>query len=413
MEDFVYRDGKLYCEDLPLNELADSVSTPCYVYSKRALVRAYTEIDQAFADVDHMICFAVKSNPSLAVLKVLADRGAGMDIVSAGELYRALKAGVPGERIVYSGVGKSLEEIRYALESEILCFNVESLPELAAIDQAARHLGTVAKVSIRINPDVESNTHKYTSTSTKETKFGILYDSALDCYRELRKFNNLKVYGIDTHIGSQITELEPFVLVVKRLAELFVQLAEEGFQLEAIDIGGGLGIRYRDESPPSPAEYAAALLPILKPLNCRVILEPGRYISGPAGVLLTRVIYFKETGVKNFAVVDAGMNDLLRPSLYDAYYRVLPVLESSGKTVKMDVVGPICETGDWLAKDRLLPKLDQSDLLALLSAGAYGFTMSSNYNSRLRGAEVLVDGTGYRVIRRAETFEDLIRGEEL
>jgi len=413
MEDFVYRDGKLYCEDLPLDELADSVGTPCYVYSKRALVRAYTEFDQAFAAVDHKIFFAVKSNPSLAVLKLLADRGAGMDIVSAGELYRALKAGVPGERIVYSGVGKSPEEIRYALESGILCFNVESLPELAAIDQIADRLGTVAKVSLRINPDVESNTHEYTSTGTKETKFGISYDSALDCYRELRKFQNLKAYGIDTHIGSQVTELEPFVLAVKRLAELFVRLQEEGFQLEAIDIGGGLGIRYHDESPPSLAEYAEALLPILKPLSCRVILEPGRYISGPAGLLLTRMIYFKETGVRNFAVVDAGMNDLLRPSLYDAYHQVLPVLESSGKTVKMDVVGPICETGDWLAKDRLLPRLDQGDLLALLNAGAYSFTMSSNYNSRPRGAEVLVDGSRHRIVRRAETFEDLVRGEEL
>ena len=413
MEDFVYRDGKLYCEDLPLDELADSVGTPCYVYSKRALVRAYTEFDQAFAAVDHKIFFAVKSNPSLAVLKLLADRGAGMDIVSAGELYRALKAGVPGERIVYSGVGKSPEEIRYALESGILCFNVESLPELAAIDQIADRLGTVAKVSLRINPDVESNTHEYTSTGTKETKFGISYDSALDCYRELRKFQNLKAYGIDTHIGSQVTELEPFVLAVKRLAELFVRLTEDGFLLEVIDIGGGLGIRYHDESPPSLAEYAEALLPILKPLSCRVILEPGRYISGPAGLLLTRMIYFKETGVRNFAVVDAGMNDLLRPSLYDAYHQVLPVLESSGKTVKMDVVGPICETGDWLAKDRLLPRLDQGDLLALLSAGAYSFTMSSNYNSRPRGAEVLVDGSRHRIVRRAETFEDLVRGEEL
>ena len=412
MEDFVYREGKLYCEDLPLDELADSVGTPCYVYSKRALVRAYTEFDQAFAAVDHTICFAVKSNPSLAVLKLLADRGAGMDIVSAGELYRALKAGVPGELIVYSGVGKSPEEIRYALESGILCFNVESLPELATIDQIAGRLGTVAKVSLRINPDVESNTHQYTSTGTKEAKFGISYDSALDCYRKLRNFKNLKAYGIDTHIGSQVTELEPFVLAVKRLVELFVRLTGDGFQLEAIDIGGGLGIRYHDESPPSLAEYAEALLPILKPLSCRVILEPGRYISGPAGILLTRVIYFKETGVRNFAVVDAGMNDLLRPSLYEAYHRVLPVLESSEKTVKMDVVGPICETGDWLAKDRLLPRLDQGDLLALLSAGAYSFTMSSNYNSRPRGAEVLVDGSRHRTVRRAETFEDLVRGEE-
>ncbi len=413
MQDFIYKDGMLHCEDLPLAELADSVGTPCYIYSKQALVRAYNEMDQVFAGVDHMTCFAVKSNGSLAVLKLLADQGAGMDIVSAGELYRSLKAGVAGERIVFSGVGKTNNEIRYALESGILCFNVESMPELAAIDQAARNLGTIASVSFRINPDVESNTHEYTSTGTKKAKFGIPYDSALDCYRELRKLKNLKAYGIDIHIGSQITELEPFVQGVKRLAEIFVRLQEEGFQLEVIDIGGGLGIRYHDESPPSPAEYAEALIPILKPLNCRVILEPGRYISGQAGALLSRVTYFKETGVKNFAVVDAGMNDLLRPSLYNAYHQVLPVLESSARTAKMDVVGPMCETGDWLAKDRLLPVPEPGDLLAVLSAGAYSFTMSSNYNARPRGAEVLVDGASYKVIRRAETFEDLIRGEEV
>ncbi|MBN2290492.1 MAG: diaminopimelate decarboxylase [Candidatus Glassbacteria bacterium] len=414
MDSFYYRQGKLCCEELPLDKLADSVGTPCYVYSKGGLLGSYNELDSAFAGLDHMICFSVKSNSSLALLKLLGERGAGMDIVSSGELYRSLRAGVPAGSIVYSGVGKTDSDIRYALESGILCFNAESLPELEALDRVAGSLGKVAPVSLRINPDVASNTHEYTSTGRKETKFGIPFTAALDCYREIRSYRNLRVFGIDMHIGSQITELEPIVLATERLAELFLRLSEEGIRLEAVDIGGGLGIRYHDETPPSPAEYAKALVPVLKPLGCRLIIEPGRYISGQAGALLTRVIYFKETGVKNFAVVDAGMNDLIRPSLYNSYHRVLPVSEDNkGRAVSMDVVGPICESGDWLAKDRLLPPPEPGDLMAVLSAGAYGFTMSSNYNSRPRGAEVLVDGTGYRVIRRAETLEDLVRGEEL
>jgi diaminopimelate decarboxylase len=413
MQDYSYKDGRLYCEDVPLDELARRVGTPCFVYSRRAMIRAYTEIDSAFAGLEHMICFSVKSNFSLGVLKLLADRGAGMDIVSSGELYRSLKAGVPGERIVYSGVGKTVEDIRYAIESGILCFNVESEPELEVLDQVAGSLGTVARITFRINPDVASNTHEYTTTGTKETKFGIPFASALDYYRRLREFKNLKAVGIDTHIGSQIVEVQPLVLAVKRLAELYATLNDEGFGLEFMDIGGGLGIRYQDESPPSPDQYAEALLPILKPLGCRLIIEPGRYISGPAGALLTSMIFFKQTGIKNFAVVDAAMNDLLRPSLYSAYHQVLPVSENSRPKAKMDVVGPICETGDWLARDRLLPIPDRGDLLAIMNAGAYGFTMSSNYNSRPRGAEVLVDGSEYRIIRRAETFDDLVRGEEL
>ncbi|HUU27849.1 MAG TPA: diaminopimelate decarboxylase [archaeon] len=413
MRDFDYRNRELYCEGVSLARLAENVGTPCYVYSTSALLRAYSELDEAFASVDHLICFAIKSNSNLAVLKLLAAQGAGMDIVSGGELYRALQAGVPSDRIIYSGVGKSEAEIRYALASGILCFNVESLPELEAIERVASSGDRPAPVSLRINPDVESRTHEYTSTGKKENKFGIPYSQALDFYKELGKFRHLKVLGIDTHIGSQVTEIEPFVQAFRKLAGLFERLREAGTALQFMDIGGGLGITYRDETPPTAAEFAQAVLPIIKPLGCRIILEPGRFISGNAGVLLTRVLYFKQTGVKNFAIIDAGINDLIRPSLYNAYHEILPVKENDGKRLKMDVVGPICETGDWLAKDRELPELEEGDLLVFISAGAYSATMSSNYNSRPRGAEVLVEGSSYRVVRRAESYADLVRGEEV
>lgn len=413
MSDFVLRDGRLYCEDVSLEDVAAQAGTPCYVYSARALVRAFDELDSAFSTVDRLICYSVKSNANLSVIRLLASRGAGADIVSGGELFRALKGGVPAEKIVYSGVGKSESEIRYALESGILAFNVESVPELETLDRIAGETGRVAQVCLRVNPDVESRTHKYTDTGKKESKFGIPIDAALDQYREIGRFRHLRVYGLDTHIGSQITSHEPFVLAFRKLAELYIRLREQGFPLEAVDIGGGLGITYRDERPPTPREYADAVLPILKPLGCRVILEPGRYISGNAGALLTRVIYFKQTGTRNFAIVDAGMNDLLRPSLYNAHHEILFTGVVDGRPVmKMDVVGPICESGDFLALDRELPRPDPGDLLAVLSAGAYGFVMSSNYNSRPRGAEVLVENGGFRVVRRAETLDDLIRGEE-
>jgi len=414
MQDFQYSGGRLCCEEVPLESLAAQVGTPCYVYSERALTRAFTELDRAFDGIDHLVCFSVKSNANLAVIKHLGDLGAGSDIVSGGELYRSLKAGIPGERIVFSGVGKSDAEIRYALESGILCFNVESVPELEAIDRVAAGMGLTAPVSLRINPDVESHTHEYTATGKKEKKFGVPLDDSFELYREVARFSHLRPFGLDMHIGSQIVTYDPFVEALTKLVELYHRLAENGIELQSIDIGGGLGIRYKDEEPMCPRVFAQAILPLVKPLGCRLILEPGRYISGNAGALVTRVVYYKQTAVKNFAIVDAGMNDLIRPSLYGSYHKILPVTEASGASkVKMDVVGPICESGDFLAHDRELSPVRRGDLLAVLSAGAYGFVMSSNYNSRPRVAEVLVSGSSHRVVRRAETFEDLVRGEEI
>jgi diaminopimelate decarboxylase len=403
---------ELYFEQVPLARIAEKVGTPCYVYSRSALLSAFREMDEAFAPLDHLICFSVKSNSNLAVLRLLGEQGAGMDIVSGGELYRALQAGIPGNRIVYSGVGKTEAEILYGLESGILSFNVESLPELETIGRLAAETGRVAAVSLRINPDVESNTHEYTSTGKKETKFGIPFSQAAGAYSKLLQFKHLKVFGMATHIGSQITELEPFLLAFRKLSGLFQELRREGIVLEAMDIGGGLGIAYNDEAVPDAADFARAILPVIEHLGCRLIIEPGRYISGGAGLLLTKVLYFKETGVKNFAIVDAGMNDLIRPSLYNAYHRILPVRENNSRKLKADVVGPVCETGDWLARDRELPEPRQGDLLAVLDTGAYGSIMSSNYNSRPRCAEVLVEGDSFRVVRRAESYEDLLRGEE-
>jgi len=413
MSQFTYRCGELCCEEVSVAEIAEHVGTPCFIYSTRALLNAYFALDRAFAEVDHLICYAIKSNANLAVLNLLARHGAGMDIVSQGELYRALKAGVSPERIVYSGVGKSKVEIRYGLESGILSFNAEGITELAAINSVAASLGKTASICLRINPDVESNTHEYTATGKKETKFGIPYDQAKQACTKTTELENLRLIGLDTHIGSQITRMEPFVTAFTKLADLFQELRSEGFELELFDIGGGLGIRYSDETPPTADEFAAAVLPILKPLNCKIILEPGRFISGNSGVLISRVVHFKQSSGKNFVIVDAGMNDLIRPSLYNAYHHASPVTESDSPNVKVDIVGPICESGDWLAKDRLLPKLEEGALLCFHGAGAYSFTMSSNYNGRPRGAEVLVDGESYRIVRKAETLEDLIRGEKI
>ncbi|MCE5271766.1 diaminopimelate decarboxylase [bacterium] len=414
MQDFQYSGGRLCCEEVPLESLAGQVGTPYYVYSERALTRAFTELDRAFSGIDHLVCFSVKSNANLAVVKHLGSLGAGSDIVSGGELYRSLRAGIPGERIVFSGVGKSDAEIRYALESGILCFNVESVPELEAIDRVAAGMNLTAPVSLRINPDVESHTHEYTATGKKEKKFGVPLESSFELYREVAHFHHLRPFGLDMHIGSQIVTYDPFVEALTKLIELYRRLGESGVKLQSIDIGGGLGIRYKDEEPMCPLVFARAILPLVKPLGCRLILEPGRYISGNAGALVTRVVFYKQTAVKNFAIVDAGMNDLIRPSLYGSYHEILPVAEANGAAkVKMDVVGPICESGDFLAHDRELAPVRRGDLLAVLSAGAYGFVMSSNYNSRPRVAEVLVSGGSHRVVRRAETFEDLVRGEEM
>ncbi|MBW7995422.1 MAG: diaminopimelate decarboxylase [Candidatus Glassbacteria bacterium] len=414
MQAFEYIDGELYCEQVPLSRIAEEAGTPCYVYSSRALLDSYESYDRAFAGVDHLICFALKSNANLAVVHLMAGQGAGTDIVSRGELFRSLRAGVPGERIVYSGVGKTEDEVRYALENGIYCFNVESLPELEMIDRVAGSMDLIAPVSLRINPDVESDTHEYTTTGKKENKFGIPYDEALASYRRAAAYDNLRVIGIDTHIGSQILRTEPFVAACEKIARLYRELQSVGFELEFCDIGGGLGISYRDEVPPTPQQFAEAVLPVIEPLGCKVVVEPGRSISGNAGALLTRVIHYKQTAGKNFAVVDAGMNDIIRPSLYNAYHRIEPVIRTNGRgEVTIDVVGPICESGDWIAKDRPMTEIRAGELLCVYDAGAYTATMASNYNSRPRGAEVLVDGDRWRIVRRAESLEDLIRGEEL
>lgn len=410
---FAYRHGRLHCEAVALEGLADAVGTPTYVYSKAALLDSYAAYDRAFASVDHVICYAVKANGNLGVLSVLAKAGAGADIVSVGEMHRALRAGIPARKIIFSGVGKTRDEMRDALKAEILMFNVESVSELRALDEVAREMGVRAPVALRVNPDVDPKTHKYISTGLKTSKFGIPFTQALAVYDEAAKLPGLEVVGAQMHIGSQLTSGAPFKDAMARVAALVKQLRERSIEVRMVDVGGGLGIRYRDETPPSHHEYATMLLPALTELGVTVLLEPGRSIVGNAGALLTRVLYRKETDDKKFVVVDAAMNDLIRPAFYDAYHAILAADEAraAGPVETADIVGPICESGDFLAKDRELPRAEEGDLLAVMSAGAYGFAMASNYNTRPRAAEVLVDGDRYTIVRRRETFEDLVAGE--
>jgi len=410
---FAYRHGRLHCEAVALEGLADTVGTPTYVYSKAALLDSYAAYDRAFAGVDHVICYAVKANSNLGVLSVLAKAGAGADIVSVGEMHRALRAGIPARKIIFSGVGKTRDEMRDALKAEILMFNVESVSELRALDEVAREMGVRAPVALRVNPDVDPKTHKYISTGLKTSKFGIPFTQALAVYEEAAKLAGLEVVGAQMHIGSQLTSGAPFRDAMARVAALVKQLRERSIEVRMVDVGGGLGIRYRDETPPSHQEYATMLLPALKELGVTVLMEPGRSIVGNAGALITRVLYRKETDDKKFVVVDAAMNDLIRPAFYDAYHAILAADEAraAGPVETADIVGPICESGDFLAKDRELPRAEEGDLLAVMSAGAYGFAMASNYNTRPRAAEVLVDGDRYTIVRRRETFEDLVAGE--
>ena len=412
---YPYRHGQLCCESVPLTKLADAVGTPAYVYSKAALLDSYRAYDHAFKDVPHLICYSIKANSNLAVIATLARAGAGADIVSGGELQRALRAGVPAKKIIFSGVGKTRDEMRDALKAEILLFNVESVGELRALDEMARELGTRAPVALRVNPDVDPQTHKYIATGLKSAKFGIPHTQALAAYEEAAGLRGIQVVGADMHIGSQLTKALPLGDAVARVAALVKQLRERGVEITTIDVGGGLGIRYRDETPPTHAEYATVLLPALKELGVTVLLEPGRSIVGNAGALLTRVLYHKPTDAKTFVVVDAAMNDLVRPSFYDSYHAIVPVAEAraAAPVETADVVGPICESGDFFAKDRALPRSEEGDLLAILSAGAYGFAMASNYNTRPRPVEVLVDGDRYTIVRRRETFEDLVAGETI
>jgi diaminopimelate decarboxylase len=414
LDPVVLRKGELYCEDVPVARLAREVGTPLYVYSRAALVNRFQAFAEAFAGVPHLVCFAMKANGNLATLRLFASLGGGADVVSGGELFRALKAEVPPARIVFAGVGKSRDEIAYALKSDILMFNVESVPELHLVNAVAGEMGARARVALRVNPNVDPKTHPYISTGLQQNKFGIDIGQAEEAFALTRSLRHVEVVGVHQHIGSQITEVEPFVDAIGRVAELMRGLRARGYGIRYLDIGGGLGITYHDETPPIPREMAQAVLPIIRDLGCTVVMEPGRFLVGNAGILVTRVLYVKPTPAKNFVIVDAGMNDLARPSLYNAYHAIQPVRpRPRNGTMVADVVGPICESGDFLAKDRELPAAEPGDLLAVMSAGAYGFSMSSNYNARPRPAEVLVGGDRYAVIRNRESYEDLIRGEHI
>ncbi|MFB3816072.1 MAG: diaminopimelate decarboxylase [Candidatus Methylomirabilales bacterium] len=412
MHHFALRNDDLYCEEVPLARIAEEVGTPAYVYSRATLTRHFQVLDEAFGAVPHLLCFALKANANLGVLQLFARLGGGLDVVSGGELFRGLRAGVPASRIVYAGVGKTREEIRLALKSDILMFNVESDQELRAINDVAAGMGVKARIALRVNPDVDAKTHPYISTGLKQSKFGIDITRALEEYELARKLPALEVVGIHHHIGSQITAVRPFVDALQKTASLVRRLRERGMGIRYVNVGGGLGITYKDEEPPPPSEFARALMDILRDLGVTLLLEPGRLLVGNAGILLTRILYTKRTAAKNFLIVDAGMNDLIRPSLYSSYHAIQPVRRTAGRGEEtVDVVGPICESGDFLAKERALPRCEPGELLAVMSAGAYGFTMSSNYNARPRAAEVLVHGDAYTVVRARETYEDLVHGE--
>lgn len=413
MDAFNYHQGRLFAEDVDLTEIAAKYGTPCYIYSKETLERHFRAFDTAFGQHPHLVCYAVKANSNLAVLNLLARLGAGFDIVSGGELARVLRAGGNPQKVVFSGVGKTHTEIKWALEVGIHCFNVESLPELQRLNQLAGELGKVAPVSIRVNPDVDANTHPYISTGLKENKFGIDITSALEIYLHAAQLPNIKILGVDCHIGSQLTELKPFIDATQRVMHLVAQLQQHGIELQHIDIGGGLGVRYATETPPEPAEYVAALLATLGTQQYQVLVEPGRAIVANAGILLTKVEYLKTTPAKNFAIVDAAMNDLIRPALYQAWQEIIPVIpREDQEKVCYDIVGPVCETGDFLGKTRCLA-LQEGDILAVRGAGAYGFVMSSNYNTRPRVAELIVDGNQVHVVRQRETVNDLLALESV
>lgn len=416
MDHFAYRNGTLHAEDLDLADVAHRHGTPCYVYSRATLERHYRVLNEVLKGMPHTICYAVKANGNLGVLNVLARLGAGFDIVSAGELERVQRAGGDPARVVFSGVGKRADEMAAALEAGIRCFNVESEPELERLNRVATSLGTRAPVSVRVNPDVDAQTHPYIATGLRDNKFGIGIDRAREVYRRAASLPGLEIVGLDCHIGSQLTRLSPFEDAVKRLLVLVDELTDDGILVQHLDVGGGLGIRYRDESPPDPAAYATTLRPLLERRNLELILEPGRVLVGNAGILLTRVEYLKLNPHKNFAVVDAAMNDLLRPALYDAWHDIVPVRDPAAgvdePVRRYDVVGPVCETADFLGHERRLA-IAEGDLLAVRSAGAYGFAMSSNYNARPRAAELLVDGNDIHVVRERETLDDLMHGEKL
>lgn len=412
MKFFSRHDAELCVESVPLSRIAEEFGTPCYVYSHAALTAAYQSFDSAFAERDHLICYAVKANSSLAILNLFARLGAGFDIVSGGELARVLAAGGDAKKVVFSGVGKTADEMRQALEAGILCFNVESESELERLNKVAGEMGRRAPVSLRVNPDVDPKTHPYISTGLKGNKFGIAYTDAVRLYCKARDLPHLEVVGIDCHIGSQITEVTPFADALDKILLLIDALAKEGIAIHHLDLGGGLGICYSDETPPPVADYADTLLEKLADRKFKILLEPGRVLVGNAGLLLTKVEYLKHGETKNFALVDAAMNDLMRPALYDAYHAILPVKENTGVTQRYEIVGPVCESGDFLGHDRLL-HLAEGDLLAVMSAGAYGMSMSSNYNTRPRAAEIMVQKNNTHLIREREKISQLFALERL
>jgi diaminopimelate decarboxylase len=415
MHNFEYRQGELCCEQVPVSQIAKQVGTPCYVYSHATLIRHIRAYDSAFKDIPHLIAFAMKANSNLAILRLMAKEGSGVDIVSGGELFRAMKAGVPAAKIVFAGVGKNADEIRDALKAGILMFNIESSAEMHAINDVAASVGKIAPVALRINPDIDPKTHPYISTGLKKSKFGIAADRALEEFRVASTLRHVHVVGVHAHIGSQLTEVTPFVESLKKVLALVDTLKGQGITIRYLNIGGGLGITYSDEKPPLPHELADAVSPLVKGLDLTLVMEPGRVIVGNAGILVTKALYEKIGESKRFVIVDAAMNDLIRPSLYSAYHDIRPVSEALLQRPKhlVDVVGPVCESGDFLAKDRSLPEIKPGDLLAVMSAGAYGFVMASNYNSRPRVPEVLVKDSEVHVIRERESYDDLVRGESI
>ena len=412
MSVFSLQGGRLHVEKVSLSEIGSRFGTPCFVYSRAALEQAYLSYDRAFGARRHLVCYAMKANWNLAILNLFARLGSGFDIVSGGELARVIAAGGSPGKTVFSGVGKTRDEMRQALAAGVLCFNVESESELERLNDVAHELGLRAPVSLRVNPDVDAKTHPYISTGRKEDKFGIAYGDAMRIYRKARELAHLNIIGIDCHIGSQLTELAPFSNALERILQLVDKLSAEGIELKHVDLGGGMGIRYRDESPPSPDAYVKALLKGVGERPHEILVEPGRALVGNAGLLLTRVEYLKHGETRNFAVVDAAMNDLSRPALYDAYHEIRPVESSNAVSKRYQIVGPVCETADFLGNDRDLA-VKEGDLLAVMSAGAYGMSMSSNYNSRLRAAEVMVDGETVHLIRERDRVEDLFRAEHM
>ncbi len=418
MHYFEYRAGEMFAEGVAVRQIAREVGTPAYIYSLATLQRHFRVFDEAFSAIPHIVCFSVKANSNIALLRAFVKEGGGFDIVSGGELFRALKAGADPRKIVFSGVGKKKDEIEYALASGILMFNVESEDEMIALNEIAGAIGKRAPISLRINPDVDPQTHPYISTGMKKAKFGVEIKRSLESYKKAVSLPHLEVVGVDCHIGSQLTSVAPFVDALARVREyldrvLVGSLQKEGARIRYLDLGGGLGISYKDELPPHPEEYAKAIIQGLEGLDVTLILEPGRVIVGNAGILVTEVQYVKETDEKKFVIVDGGMNDLIRPALYGSYQEIQPVVERASEKIVADVVGPICESGDFFAKDREIRRPERGDLLAVMSAGAYGFTMASNYNSHPKPPEILVDGDTYYVVRARESLEDLVRGEAI